>query len=88
MFQGGVPDPYASLTVVAGALSDIIIGLLIAFRRTTRIGLYAAFAISFAYVIIGTILVPSLWAEPLGPMLKIWPVIAFNLMLLAIVDDR
>jgi uncharacterized protein YbjT (DUF2867 family) len=88
MFQGGVPDPYASFTVVAGALSDIIIGILIAFRRTTRIGLYAAFAISFAYVIIGTILVPSLWAEPLGPMLKIWPVIAFNLMLLAIVDDR
>jgi hypothetical protein len=45
-------------------------------------------AISFAYAIIGTVLVPALWSDPLGPMLKIWPVIAFNLMLLAILDDR
>lgn len=88
MFQGGVPDPYASLTVIAGALADIVIGILIAFRRTTRIGLYAALAISITYVIVGTILVPSLWSDPLGPMLKIWPVVGFNLMLLAIVDDR
>jgi hypothetical protein len=88
MFQGGVPEPYASLTVIAGALADIAIGTLIAFRRTTRLGLYAALAISFAYAIIGTVLVPSLWSDPLGPMLKIWPVIVFNLMLLAILDDR
>jgi uncharacterized protein YbjT (DUF2867 family) len=88
MFQGGVPDPSASLTVIAGALADIAIGTLIAFRRTTRLGLYAALAISFAYAIVGTVLVPALWSDPLGPMLKIWPVIVFNLMLLAILDDR
>ena len=37
---------------------------------------------------LGTVLVPRLWQDPLGPMLKIWPIMAFNLMLLAILKDR
>jgi len=88
MFEGGVEEPLATLAVVGGALSDICIGVLIAFRRTARAGLLAALAISLVYAVIGTILVPRLWADPLGPMLKIWPVIAFNLMLLAVLRDR
>lgn len=88
MFDGGVADPLASIVVVAGALADIAIGLLIAWRRTTCLGLYAALAISVAYTIIGSAMLPQLWSEPLGPMLKIWPILAFNLMLLAILRDR
>jgi hypothetical protein len=88
VLEGGVSEPLATLSVVAGALADIAIGVAIAFRRTARLGLYAALAISVSYMLIGTILLPRLWAEPLGPMLKIWPIIAFNLMLLAIREDR
>jgi hypothetical protein len=29
-----------------------------------------------------------LWLDPVGPMLKIFPIIALNLVALAIVDDR
>jgi hypothetical protein len=39
-------------------------------------------------VVAGTLLLPRLWAEPLGPMLKIWPILALNLFLLAILDER
>lgn len=88
MLLGGVPDPWASLVVIAGALSDIVIGFAIAWRRTARAGLWAAFAISVAYALIGSILLPELWREPLGPMMKIWPILAFNLLLLAIREDR
>jgi hypothetical protein len=76
------------VTVIAGALADIAIGLAIAYRPTSRLGLYAALAISITYTIIGTILVPRLWSDPLGPMLKIWPIIMMNLTALAILDDR
>jgi hypothetical protein len=31
---------------------------------------------------------PRLWADPLGPMLKIWPVLVLNVVALAIVEDR
>jgi hypothetical protein len=88
MAEGGVEGTPATLTVIAGALADLCIGLAIAYRPTNRIGLYAAIAISFAYAIIGTILVPRLWADPLGPMLKIWPIIVLHLAALAIREDR
>jgi hypothetical protein len=29
-----------------------------------------------------------LWIDPVGPMLKIWPILALNLVALAIVEDR
>jgi hypothetical protein len=38
--------------------------------------------------VLGSILVPRLWIDPLGPMLKIWPVLALNLVALAILEDR
>jgi uncharacterized protein YbjT (DUF2867 family) len=86
--EGGVEGAAAAMTVIAGALADLCIGLAIAYRPTHRFGLYAAITISFAYAIIGTILVPRLWADPLGPMLKIWPIIVLHFAVLAIREDR
>jgi len=88
MREGGVEGSGAALTVVAGALADLVIGLAIAYRPTSRCGLYAAIVISFTYAIIGTFLVPRLWADPLGPMLKIWPIIVLHFVALAVLDDR
>jgi uncharacterized protein YbjT (DUF2867 family) len=88
MREGGVDGVGAALTVIAGALSDLAIGLAIACRPTSRYGLYMAIAISFIYAIIGSILVPRLWADPLGPMLKIWPIIVLHFVALAVLDDR
>jgi uncharacterized protein YbjT (DUF2867 family) len=88
MHEGGVTGILAPATVVAGALADLCIGVGIAFRRTARPALYAALALSLMYVVIGTILVPRLWIDPLGPMLKIWPILALNLVALAILEDR
>jgi uncharacterized protein YbjT (DUF2867 family) len=75
-------------SVIVGALADIAVGVAIAFRRTARIGLYGALAISIFYFVVGSILVPRLWAEPLGPLLKIWPIIGLNLVMLAILRER
>jgi hypothetical protein len=88
MREGGAEGTSATLTVVAGALADLAIGLAIAYRPTTRYGLYAAITISLTYAIIGTVLVPRLWADPLGPMLKIWPIIVAHFVALAILEDR
>jgi DoxX-like family len=88
MREGGVQGTSAALTVIAGALADLAIGFAIAYRPTSRYGLYAAIGISFAYAIIGTVLVPRLWADPLGPMLKIWPIIVLHFVALAVLDDR
>ncbi|WP_345956479.1 DoxX-like family protein [Bradyrhizobium sp. 169] len=60
----------------------------ILFRPLSRYGLWAALIISLTYFVIGTALVPRLWADPLGPMLKIWPVLMLNLVAMAIREDR
>ena len=86
--EGGVTGIGAPLTVLAGGLADLFIGIGIAFRRTARPALYAALALSLMYAGIGSILVPRLWIDPLGAMLKIWPVLALNLVALAILEDR
>jgi len=88
MNEGGVTGSWAAATVIAGAMADLAVGIGIAVRRTTRPALYAAFGLSLAYVLIGTWLVPGLWIDPLGPMLKIWPILALNLVAIAILEDR
>jgi uncharacterized protein YbjT (DUF2867 family) len=80
--------PLAGASVVAGALADIAVGLAIAFRPATRWGLYGALALTLLYIVAGSVLVPRLWAEPLGPLLKIGPILALNFILLAILEER
>jgi uncharacterized protein YbjT (DUF2867 family) len=86
--EGGFAGQAAAATIIAGALADLLIGLGIAWRRTTRAALWSALALSLAYLVIGTLLVPLLWIDPLGSLLKVWPVLALNLLLLAILEER
>jgi len=75
-------------SVIAGAFADLLAGLMIAWRRTVRWGLYLAIALSVFYFVFGTILLPELWRDPIGPMLKIFPLIVLNFVALAMVRDK
>jgi len=86
--ESGLSEHAAAVTVIAGAAADLIIGATILYRPTSRYGLYAALLISVTYAAIGTVLAPRLWSDPLGPMLKIWPVMVLNLVALAIREER
>jgi uncharacterized protein YbjT (DUF2867 family) len=78
----------AGASVVAGAVADILVGLGIAWRRTARPALWAGIGLSLFYAVAGSLLLPVLWIEPLGPMLKIWPILAAMFVALAILEDR
>lgn len=88
MAEGGVHGATAGAVIVAGALCDIAIGLAIARRRTARLGLLAALLVTITYAIVGTLLVPRLWSDPMGPMLKVLPILMLHLAALAIVEER
>jgi uncharacterized protein YbjT (DUF2867 family) len=81
----GYMSPFA---VIAGSLVDLAIGVGIAIRRSARFALYAALAVSVFYAIAGAIILPRLWIDPLGPLVKIFPIMALNLVALAILKDR
>lgn len=74
--------------VIAGALADITIGLGIAYRRTARPALYGAVLVTLLYLFAGTVFLPSLWADPLAPLLKTLPILALTFVALAILEDR
>ena len=73
---------------MAAAAVNILVGIAIAVRSTARIALWSAIAISLAYALAGTVLLPQLWVDPLGPFLKIGPIVMLSLVALAILDER
>lgn len=85
--RGGL-GAWSGPSVIAGGLADIAAGLLIAWRPTVRWGLYLAIVLSLFYFVFGTLLLPGLWRDPIGPMLKIFPLIVLNIVALAMVRDR
>ena len=87
MLEGGA-GPLSGPTVIAGGLADLAIGIGILWRPTTKYALWAALALTIFYVLAGTAILPRLWEEPLGPMMKVWPILALNLVALAMLDER
>ena len=76
------------LIAVAGGVLDVLIGAGIAIRKAARPALWASIAVSVAYLALGGILLPQLWTDPLGPLVKIVPVLLASFAALAIFDDR
>jgi hypothetical protein len=74
--------------VIAGGLADLVIGMGIAFRKTARPALLAALALSIFYAVAGTLLLPRLWIEPLGPIVKIFPIFLTMVTALILLRDR
>ena len=78
----------ASIAVSIGAIIDIVLGVAIIIRRTCRAALIATLAISLGYVAAGTIATPHLFVDPLGSILKIFPLMLATLFILSILDER
>ncbi len=85
--HGFAPRLIAPLTILTG-LMDIVIGVLIAFRRSCAFGLIAAILASLGYMIGAAILAPDLWIEPLGALVKTGPAIVLMLVALLTLDSR
>ncbi|CFX13789.1 NAD-dependent epimerase/dehydratase [Candidatus Filomicrobium marinum] len=78
----------AEVGAIAGALADICVGLAIVYRPTARRGLYAAMGLAAVYLVTGTVLLPDLWSDPLGPFVKVVPIFVLHWVALAILEER
>lgn len=88
LLQEAGAGPFAMPLAIATALTDVAIGCGIAWRRTSRLALWAGAAFSVLYALAATALVPRLWLDPLGPLVKILPVLVLHLQALATLRDR
>lgn len=78
----------AASFVILGSLADIAIGIGFLFRRWLIRAALAAIAVSLVYLAAGTVLAPSLWGDPLGPLVKILPATALAVAVMAIAEER
>ena len=79
--------PAASALTVATSLADLLLGMAV-FRRFARPALIGMVLLSLAYLLAATIVAPELWADPLGPLVKVLPATMLALVALAILDER
>ncbi len=88
LISGPLGETAATVFVVAGSALDMAIGVGLLFRRSFRPACLAAAALSAGYLIAGTFVTPALWADPLGPFVKVIPVIMLALVLAALAEER
>ena len=84
----GMDVGLAKAAVLGGSVADIVLALLLAFRRTTPLALLGMVAVTAGYLLAGALVRPDLWADPLGPFLKSIPAALLALAALSTLDER
>ena len=84
----GWPSGMAIASVVVWAIVDIVIGVAFAVRKYARVACWAAVGVSVFYLVASTLAVPSLWIDPLGPLVKIVPGMILAIVARAALETR
>lgn len=86
--DGGMAESPARFAVLIGSVVDILLGLAILWRPWVRAACLGMVLVSLAYLAGGSLVTPGLWADPLGPFVKVLPSIGLALFVAAIAKDR
>ena len=77
-----------TLAIIKPSLADIALGLAVLVRPWARAACFGMAGLGLAYLALGTILTPWLWADPLGALVKVLPGIALALVTAAMLEER
>jgi hypothetical protein len=78
----------AIVTTAGGAIVDIVLGIGVAIRTSARMALIGMLVVSGLYLLLGSILAPALWLDPLGRLVKIVPILLLIVFALAMLEER
>jgi hypothetical protein len=84
----GVEPGSAAFAVAAGVALDLALGLTVLFRRVMPWAALGMVAVTAAYLLAGSLVVPDLWADPLGPYVKAVPAAVLALVAWALAEER
>lgn len=88
LVKRGLAPGAAALVTTATALADVAAGMAIAVRRICAIGLASGITLALAYLAAASLVAPTLWIDPLGPLVKVVPIIVLMLAALAMLRER
>lgn len=86
--DAGWPADWAVASVVLWSGVDIVIAALVLIRKYAAVACLAMVGVSAIYLVSATITVPGLWADPLGPLIKIVPGMMLALVARAALETR
>lgn len=86
--DAGWPGAFSIASVVLWSVVDIAIAGLFAVRRFARAACWLAIVVSLFYLGASTLFVPHLWADPLGPLVKVIPAITLALVARVALETR
>jgi hypothetical protein len=79
---------WSEFAAIASGLVQLLLGIGIAIRATARAALLASLPVAVLYIVAGGLMRIGLWLDPLGALIKIFPIIVLTIVALAILDDR
>lgn len=88
LIETGASPAVAGVLTLLTSIADIALGVGVLFRTRAAVALKGMIGLSLAYLAVATVLTPALWADPLGPLVKVLPSMALALVALAILEER
>jgi len=88
LVSAGWAEPVAKLSVVFWSLIDIALGLAMLWRPWAIRTCTAQVCVGVFYVLAASLTTPELWADPLGPLVKILPATLLSLVAIPMLEDR
>jgi uncharacterized protein YbjT (DUF2867 family) len=86
--EAGWAQDWAIASVVFWSVADIAIAMGLIIRKYAARACWAMIIVSIFYIVSATIMVPHLWSDPLGPMIKVLPSIVLALVARAALETR
>jgi CHASE2 domain-containing sensor protein len=84
----GWPRWAAQLSVAGWAVVDLALAGALLWRPSAQRAALGMVLVSAAYLALGSVFTPALWADPLGPLLKILPGMMLALVAIPMLDSR
>lgn len=85
---GGWPDGLARTSVLFWSAVDLLLAVLILVRRLAAPACIAMAGVGTFYLVAASVFTPWLWADPLGSLVKIVPVVVLALVTHAMLRER
>lgn len=88
LIRAGWSANTAGTSVVFWSLVDIALGLAVLLRSWALRACQVQVAVAAFYLIAATVVIPELWLDPLGPLVKVLPALMLSLIAIPMLENR
>lgn len=88
LIEVGWAKEFALLSVAFWAVVDLALAGAILIRKYAKLACWGMIGVSLFYLLASSLIVPALWLDPLGPMVKVLPSLGLALVVRVLLESR